>query len=95
MNCVTVRGELRRHFLFDFLHLRIRVACIQIFKRAFGAIEQAAGAFQRDNGVVEGWLFRIVRHRFNFLELLAHAFLDCRREMFVLDLIERRDVIGK
>jgi len=38
-------------------------------------------------------LLGIVRYRFNFLELLAHTFFDCWREVFVLDLVERRDVI--
>ena len=37
--------------------------------------------------------FRIARDRFNFLQLLAHARLDRGREVFVLDLVERRDVI--
>jgi hypothetical protein len=93
MDGVAMRRELWRHFLFDFLHLRIRVARIEIFKCALGAIEQTACAFQRDNGVIEGWLFRIVRHRVNFLEFLAHALFDCRREVFIPDLVERRDVI--
>ena len=88
-----MRSELRRHFRLGFLQGRIGVTRVQIFERALDAIEQTAGALQCNDRVLECWLFGIVRQHLNFLELLAHACLHCRREVFVLDLVERRDVI--
>ena len=93
MNRVAMRGELRRHFSLDLLQSRIGVTRVQIVESALGAIEQTASALQRNDGVLECRLFGIVRHHFNFFEFFAHAFLHCRREVFVLDPVERRNVI--
>ena len=88
-----MRGEFRSHFLVDLLQRWIGVAGVKVRKSALCAVEQTAGAFQGHNGVVECWLFRVVRHHLNFLELIAHAGLDRGREVFVFDLVERRYVI--
>ena len=58
-----------------------------------GAIEQAAGALERDHGVLERRYLGIVRDQSDFLELLAHAGFDGGDEMCVLNLVERRVVI--
>jgi hypothetical protein len=93
MNRIPMRGELRRHFSVDLLQSRIGVARVQIVERALGAIEQTASALQRNDCVLECWLFGIVRHHFNFFEFFVHAFLHRRREVFVLDPVEWRNVI--
>ncbi len=90
-----MRGKFRRHFFLDLLHRRVRVAGVQVREGAFGAIKQAAGAFQSDNGVIERRFLGIVGDGADFLELLAHASHDRRGEMFVLDFIERRNSIRK
>ena len=75
------------------MHGGVGVARVQVGEGALGTVKQTAGPFERDNGIFEGRLFGIVRHCFHFLELLAHACFDRGLEMFVVDLIEGRDVI--
>ena len=64
---------------------------------AFGdeAAQQDGASIGHDDGVFQGWLFGIIRYDVDFLELLAHTRLHCRREVFVLNLVERRRVIWK
>ena len=48
---------------------------------------------QRDDRVLESRLLRIGRDLIHFLQFLRHPLLVGGREMLVLDLIERRNVI--
>src|SRR5215475_15552932 len=90
MDRVPMRGQLRRYLFLNLLHRGVRVAGVEVRERCFRAIEQTSRLLERDNGVVEGWLFRAVRDRLDLLELFGHAGLDCRGETFVFDLVERR-----
>src|SRR5438270_4341101 len=51
-----------------------------------------SGTFERDDRVLKRRLFGIIRDRFDFFQLLAHAGVHRGREMFVFDLVERRVV---
>ena len=93
MNGVAMSGQLRGHFRLNFLQRWIGVAGVEVRESALGAVEQAAGAFEGNDGVLERRLVGKVRERIHFLELLAHAGLHGRDEVFIFDFVERWQVI--
>ncbi len=88
-----MRRKFRRHFLFDLLPRRICVARVEVREGSLRAVEQSAGALERDDRVIERRLVRTVRDRLDLLQLLAHSGFDRGHKMLILDLVERRVVI--
>src|SRR5213080_3035837 len=90
-----MRRKFRRHFLLYLLPRRVCVACVQVREGSLRAIEQSSAALERDDRVIERRLVRTVGDRVDLLQFFAHSDLDRGHKMFILDLVERRVVIGQ
>ena len=90
-----MRGELRRHVGLDFLDLGIRVRAREIAEDVFNALERLPGALHRHERVLERRRIFAVRDRFDFLDVLGQRGGVSRREVLVLDLVERRILVGQ
>ena len=88
-----MRGKFRRDFFIDLLPGGICIACVEVRKRAVGAIKQSTGPFKRDDRIVERRFLGIVGDRVDFLQLFAHSGFDRGDEMLVLNLVEGRVLI--
>lgn len=89
---VAVRGELGREGALDLLHLGVGVGAGEVAEHGTDAAEEAAGAFERDDGVVERGRGGGARDGGDFGELCGHARLVGRQEMGVFDEVETRIV---
>ena len=88
-----MRRELRRHLGLHFFQVGIGVRRAQIAEHGRCAIEQFAGTFHGHNRVVERRRRGILRDLFDLTFLLRHAGFQGRRDVVVLDAIERRQFI--
>ena len=89
---VVVRRELRRLVGLDLVQRVVGVRLDDAEESRSGAVEQTARLLHRDDGVLEGRRFGIVRDRLDLGDLLAHAFFDRGLIVAVLDAVERRRV---
>ncbi len=94
-NGIIVRRQLGGHGAVNGFQRRVGVGAGEVGKDGFDAVQQLARTLHGDDGVLEGRGLGIVRNSRDLLQLLRHALLEGRREMLVLDLIERRQVIGQ
>src|SRR2546421_4916118 len=95
MDRIGVRRKLRRHFLIDLLESRVGIGAGEVRKNAAGPAKKLARFLERDDRVLEGRLLGLLRDRVGFLFFLGDPLLQRRLEMFVLDLVERRELIGQ
>jgi hypothetical protein len=90
---VRVRRQLRRDLGLDLLHRIVAVALVQVEEHLRHARQEAPGALERDDRVVERRRGGILRDRVDLLALLGHAAFERRHVIRVVDLVERRQVI--
>ena len=88
-------GQLRREISLEFLEGGIGQRGGENAEGGARAVEQLAGALHGDDGVLEGGGGGIVGDGLVFLQILGHALVEGGGEMLVLDLLERRQVIGQ
>lgn len=87
---VGVRGDLRRHFLFDRAERVVGVGAGEVVEDALDAGEELAGALEGDDGVFEGGGLGVAGDGFDFAQLLGHAGFERGAEVRVFDLVELR-----
>lgn len=92
-NGVAVRGKFWRHLFLDFLNVGIGVRGSQIAEKTMNAREQLSGTFEGNDRILEGRSFRAIGNLVHFFQRLFHSSFQRRREVLVLDAIERRELI--
>jgi hypothetical protein len=92
---VLVGRELRRDVLLDLLQRRVRVGRREAIEHEADAPQQLPALLERDERVLERRSRGIVGDGRDLLHLNLHAGLERRREVCVLDLVERRRAEGQ
>ncbi len=90
-----MRGKLWRHFFLDLLKGWIRVARRPNWKKRVARDQAVARFFEAHDRVFERRFVLLIGDRFGFLLFLRDSLLQRRLEMFVLDLVEGRILIGQ
>jgi len=87
---VMVLRQLRGDLFFQLLERVIGIGAGERVEDDLDPRERLAAPFERHQGVVEGGRAGVVGDGLDFGDLLAHARLEGRREVGVLDLVKRR-----
>jgi hypothetical protein len=88
-------GQLGRHLPLHLLDDVVGVGRSQVGKHSGHPLQQNAGPFHGDDGVLEGGLFRIPRNRVDFSPLLGHTSLQSGRKVLVPYPVEGRHSVGE
>ncbi len=93
VDAVAVGGELGRVLGVQFVEGVVGVGAGQVAERDRGAGQQLAGAFHRQDGVVEGRRLAVIGDGLDLAGVFGHAAVEGRREIAVLDLVELRVLV--
>ena len=90
---VALAGQHRVDFGFERLDRLVGVGAGEVAEHAHHLVERLVGPLEREDRVLEGWLFRVVDNRLDVGPRFQNALEDGRPEMLVLDVSERRNAV--
>ena len=92
---IVMRAQQRRHLGLDLQHLLVAVGAVEVEEHGGDAIEQPAGALERDHRVGQSRHLRVVRNSVDLQALRRHARDKGRPVVRIANTIERRQLVGQ